>query len=59
MTKENQVQEVARQGLTRGGKVAIISAASVLTLGVAYGIVRLVKHVKAKRASEQGDSSSK
>lgn len=61
MSKELQVAEAVTEtavttGLTRNQKVGIIVGASVLTAGAAYGIYRLVKFIRAKKAAK-GESA--
>lgn len=65
MLENNEVQvveEVAEaavtSGLTRNQKVAFGIAATVLTGGIAYGIYRLVKFVKAKKAAKASEEST-
>lgn len=65
MLENNEVQvveEVAEaavaSGLTRNQKVAFGVAATVLTGGVAYGIYRLVKFVKARKAAKACEVST-
>jgi len=52
-----QVQESTKT-LSRGGKVALIAGASVLTLGLVYGVIVIVKHAKAKRGDSKEETSS-
>lgn len=66
MLKNNEVQVVeevaeatAESGLTRNQKVAIGIGATVLTAGVAYGIFRLVKFIKARKAAKSSDESTR
>lgn len=54
---EEATEMAARSGLTRNQKVGIVVGATVLTAGAAYGIYRLVKFVKAKRATKLGEAS--
>lgn len=49
---EEVAEGAAQHGLTNGQKVGVIAAATVLTGGLAYGVYRLVKHVKAKKAAK-------
>lgn len=65
MLENNEVQvveEVAEaavaSGLTRNQKVAFGIAATVLTGGIAYGIYRLVKFVKARKAAKASEEST-
>lgn len=65
MLENNEVQvveEVAEaavtSGLTRNQKVAFGIAATVLTGGIAYGIYRLVKFVKTKKAAKASEEST-
>lgn len=65
MLENNEVQvveEVAEaavtSGLTRNQKVAFGIAATVLTGGIAYGIYRLVKFVKARKADKASEEST-
>lgn len=65
MLKNNEVQVVeevaeatAESGLTRNQKVAIGVGATVLTAGLAYGIYRLVKFIKARKAAKASDEST-
>ena len=65
MLDNNEVQVVeevaeatAKSGLTRNQKVAIGIGATVLTAGVAYGIFRLVKFIKARKAAKASDEST-
>lgn len=65
MLENNEVQvveEVAEaavtSGLTRNQKVAFGIAATVLTGGIAYGIYRLVKFVKARKAAKTSEEST-
>lgn len=65
MLENNEVQVVDQvaeatieSGLTRNQKVAIGIGATVLTAGVAYGIFRLVKFVKARKAAKASDGSN-
>lgn len=65
MLKNNEVQVVeevvettTESGLTRNQKVAIGIGATVLTAGVAYGIFRLVKFIKARKAVKSSDEST-
>lgn len=65
MLENNEVQvveEVAEaavaSGLTRNQKVAFVVAATVLTGGVAYGIYRLVKFVKTRKAAKVSEEST-
>ena len=65
MLANNEVQAVANvaeaavtSGLTRNQKVAFGVAATVLTCGIAYGIYRLVKFVKAKKAAKACEGST-
>lgn len=64
MLENNEVQVVeevaesaAASGLTRNQKVAFGVAAAVLTGGVAYGIYRLVKFVKTRKAAKVSEES--
>lgn len=54
---EEVAETTATSGLTRNQKVGIVVAASVLTAGVAYGVFRLVKFLKARKANKEHDSS--
>lgn len=65
MLENNEVQVVeevaeaaATSGLTRNQKVAFGIAATVLTGGIAYGIYRLVKFVKARKAAKASEEST-
>lgn len=65
MLKNNEVQvveEVAeatvKSGLTRNQKVAVGIGATVLTGGIAYGLYRLVRFVKARKAAKASDGST-
>ena len=55
---ENAAEAAVASGLTRNQKVAFGIAATVLTCGVAYGIYRLVKFVKAKKAAKACEVST-
>ena len=55
---ENGAEAVAAAGLTRNQKVAFGVVATVLTAGVAYGIYRLVKSVKARKAAKACEVST-
>lgn len=62
MDNEIQVMETAneavvRSGLSRNQKIAIIAGATVATVGVAYGVYRLVKFLKAKRAAKRAEQT--
>lgn len=54
---ENGAEAVVAAGLTRNQKVAFGVAAAVLTGGVAYGIYRLVKFVKTRKAAKVSEES--
>ena len=63
MTSTNEVQvmedvavEAAKTGLTNGQKVGLIVAATVLSGGVAYGVIRLVKHFKNRKANQSANN---
>ena len=55
---ENGAEAVVAAGLTKNQKVAFVVTASVLTAGVAYGIYRLVKFVKTKKAAKVSEESA-
>lgn len=54
---ENVAEKAAQTGLTRNQKVGIIVGATVLTGGVAYGVYRLVKFLKARKAAASSEAS--
>ena len=54
---ENGAEAVVAAGLTRNQKVAFVVSATVLTGGVAYGIYRLVKFVKTRKAAKVSEES--
>lgn len=49
---QNIGEVAAATGLSRNQKVGIIVGATVLTAGAAYGVYRLVKWLKARKASK-------
>ena len=49
---EETAKVATNSGLTGGQKTAIVITASVLTAGIVFGVVSLVKHVKAKKAAK-------
>ena len=55
---ENVAEAAVTSGLTRNQKVAFGIAATVLTGGIAYGIYRLVKFVKARKAAKASEEST-
>ena len=55
---ENGAEAVVAAGLTRNQKVAFGVVATVLTAGVAYGIYRLAKFVKARKAAKACEVST-
>ena len=55
---ENVAEAAVASGLTRNQKVAFGIAATILTGGVAYGIYRLVKSVKARKAAKACEVST-
>lgn len=55
---ENVAEAAVTSGLTRNQKVAFGVAATVLTCGIAYGIYRLVKFVKARKAAKASEEST-
>lgn len=55
---ENGAEAVVAAGLTKNQKVAFVVTATVLTAGVAYGIYRLVKFVKARKAAKACEVST-
>lgn len=55
---ENVAEAAVASGLTRNQKVAFCVAATVLTGGVAYGIYRLVKFAKARKAAKACEVST-
>lgn len=55
---ENGAEAVVASGLTKNQKVAFGVAATVLTAGVAYGIYRLVKFVKTRKAAKACEVST-
>ena len=55
---ENVAESAVTSGLTRNQKVAFGVAATVLTCGIAYGIYRLAKFVKAKKAAKSCEVST-
>ena len=55
---ENVAEAAVTSGLTRNQKVAFGVAATVLTCGIAYGIYRLVKFVKAKKTAKACEVST-
>lgn len=50
---ETANEAVVRSGLSRNQKLAIGVGATVLTAGAVYGIYRLVKFLRAKRAAKK------
>lgn len=56
---EGAVEASTKSGLSRGKKVGIVVCASLLTVGAIYGIVRLTRHFKARKAAQEGDSATK
>lgn len=54
---EEATELATRSGLTRNQKIGIILGATVLTAGIAYGVYRLVKFVKVKKAAKVGEAS--
>lgn len=55
---ENGAEAVVAAGLTKNQKVAFVVTATVLTAGVAYGIYRLVKFVKTRKAAKASEEST-
>ena len=55
---ENAAEAAVASGLTKNQKVAFGIAATVLTAGVAYGIYRLVKFVKTRKAAKACEVST-
>lgn len=53
--EENLAVEVSKSALTNGQKAGIIVGATLVTLGAAYGVYRLVKFIKAKRTVKAND----
>ena len=49
---EEAVEATARTGLTRNQKIGIVAAAAVLTAGIGYGVYRLVKFWKTRKAAK-------
>lgn len=54
---EGAAEVATHSGLTRNQKVGIVAGATVLTAGAAYGIYRLVKFIKARKAAKLGEAS--
>lgn len=60
MENEVQVLETSTTaGMSNGAKVGLVIAASVLTAGVAYGVIRLIRSRKAKKAAVTTEEVSK
>ena len=63
MNEELQTIEAANEvatvsGLTRNQKVGIVVGSVVLTAGIGYGVYRLVKFLKAKKAAKSAEAET-
>lgn len=58
--KQVKVPEVvAPHNLSKGGKVAVGIVGIALTAGLGYGLFRLIKHGRAKRAAKKASEPTK